>query len=146
MTNTSQPHPGFLPPEGEKGKNTCKGREGKCNKGYPRNEKEVGELPSDDDTETQGNDLTGVENDEDGKVDNEDLPPDDDTEFCRNDKTKGNIVDEKFDHEESPKVNREHMKGLRNSDQITGQKNNNMLTPLTEKEKTNTRAFEAGKS
>ena len=126
----------------KKEKNTRKGREGKCDKGSPRNKKEVGELPSDDDTEPQGNDLTGVENDENGKIDNEDLPPDDDTELCRNDKSKRNIVDEKFNHEQSPKIDRDHMKSLRNSDHITGQKKY-VSSNHREGKRPNTRTFEA---
>ena len=103
-------------------------KEGKSDKGTPRNENEVGELPSDDGTEPWGNDQTGGCVD-DKENNNEDLQPNDDTEFHRNDQTKGNIMEDKIDHEESPKIDRVPTESSRNSDQTTGKRNNNSLTP-----------------
>ena len=81
----------------------------------------VGGSLSDDDTDPHGNDETRGHKGEVERSNYEDLSPDDDTELHRNDQTKRNAMEDKSDHEESPKTDKSQ--------------GNYSLSSLTEKEK-----------
>ena len=96
----------------------ARGKEEKLVKG---SQKKVGVSQSDNDTDPNVDDKTRGKNVEDERSVDEDLPPDDDTEVVRIEEIKENAVEDKSDHEESPKTDKSQ--------------GNYSLSSLTEKEK-----------
>ena len=99
--NSDQPHPGFVPPVGDKGKKIRKGKQGETGKDISKEKTTVGESPSDDDTYSNV-DEESRGNNEDERINDGDLPTDE-IEFCTIEETEVNIAENQTEYEESPK-------------------------------------------